>query len=163
MEKPFVIIDLKEHLHDFLLHEFKNENGVIVLSIRNDIGKYINSMWSASPRPRPNREMKNPVKVYLPVSDENHYILFNSFIYVPVWKEKMINDYLQAEWSRRICDIFSIGYQKKFLQKDIIDGILKHYGKKNNALSFDQLKQMDYRGRERFKQMVINEIKSAMI
>lgn len=164
MEKVFITIDLKQHLHDFLIHEFKEDDqGAVVLNLRNDIGKYLNSMWSPSPCPKPPREMENPVRLLLPETDDNHYIIKNCFLYVPVWKEKMINDYLEAEWSRRIKDIFSIGYQKKFQQKDIIDGILKYYGIKNNSLNFDQIKQFDYRSRERFKRMVINEIQSAII
>lgn len=164
MYKPTVIIDLQEHLHDFLVHEFKEDpTGIIVLTIRHDIGKYIESMWSVSPRPRPPRDMEHPVKIQLPVTDDNHYILENNFIYVPIWKERMINDYLEAEWSRRMKDFFSIGYQKKFQQKDIIDGILKHYGIKNNSLNFDKIKQFDYRNRERFKKMVVNEIQSAQL
>lgn len=164
MEKPSVVIDLKAHLHDFLIHEFKEDDtGAVILNIRNDIGKYIDSMWSVSPKPKPPRGMDNPVTLILPITDANYYILTNSFVYVPIWKERMINDYLEAEWSRRIKDFFAIGYQKKFQQKDIIDGILKHYGIKNNALNFDQIKQMDYRNRERFKKMIVNEIQSAIL
>lgn len=164
MEKPSIVIDLKGYLHDFLIHEFKeDESGGILLNIRSDIGKYINSMWSVSPKPRPSRDMEHPVRLVLPVTDENHYILNHSFVYVPVWKEKMIVEFLEAEWSRRMKDFFSIGHQKKFQQKDIIDGILKHYGIKNNSLNFDQIKQFDYRGRERFKKMIVKEIQSSIL
>jgi hypothetical protein len=164
MEKPSITIDLKKHLHDFLLHEFKTDTqGAIILNRHHDVAIYINSMWTVSTYPKMQRKMDNPVTLLLPITEDNHYIVNNSFIFVPVWKEKMINDYLESEFRRRIRDFFSIGYEKKFQQKDIIEAFLKEYGMKNNAINFDQIKKIDYRNRERFKMSIVNEIQKAMI
>lgn len=164
MEKQSIVIDLKKHLQDFLLHEFKTDvDGSILLSMKQDLGRYINSMWSTSKKPVKPREMENPCRLILPITEDNYYVLENSFIYVPVWKEAMIKNFLEAEFRRRVRDFFSIGYEKKFKQKDIIEGFLHEYGMKNNAINFDQIKKIDYRNREKFKASIANEIQSAMV
>jgi hypothetical protein len=163
MEKPSITIDLKKHLHDFLLHEFKtDEHGAIILHRRSDVGLFIDSMWDVSKQPKEARLMEHPVRIIIPVSEENHYILQNNFIHVPVWKESQINKYLEAEFRRRVRDFFAIGYEKKFKQIDIIESFLSQYGMKNNAINFDQIKKLDYRNRETLKKTISKEIQSAV-
>jgi len=164
MEKPSIIIDLRKHLHDFLLHEFNSDDsGSIILTKRSDIGLYIDSMWSISRHPNEVRPMSNPVRLILPVSEDSHYILKNHFVHVPTWKESMINQYLESEFRRRIRDYFSIGYEKGFQQKDIIESFLVQYGMKNNAINFDQIKKYDYRNRKNLKNSISKDIQSALI
>lgn len=164
METPTITIDLKKHLHDFLLHEFKTDpSGAIVVHLKSDIGLFISSMYNVSDLPRKELELANPVKIILPINRKNWYIFSTRFIYVPVWKQTMINNHLEAVWRLRIKEFFCIGYKKKFQQKDIIEGILKHYGMKNNAVNFDQIKKLDYRDRENFKKQVFDEIQSSII
>lgn len=162
--KPSITIELKKYLHDFLLHDFKTDaGGAIILHKRNDIGLYIDSMWCVSDLPVKSPERKNPVRFLLPLSEENHYVLKYNFLYVPAWKERQICEYLETEFRRRVRDFFTTGYEKKFKQKDIIEAFLKHYGFKNNAINFDQIKKLDYRNRENFKSKILNEIQDSII
>ncbi len=162
--KPTITIDLKKYLHDFLLHEFKTDSsGAIILTKRSDIGLFIDSMWCVSDLPVKHPDRENPVTLILPMAEENHYVLRYNFLYVPSWKELQIVEYLEAEFRRRVRDFFSVGYAKRYKQKDIIEGFLKNYGIKNNVINFDQIKKLDYRNRENFKNQVVNEIQSAII
>lgn len=164
MEKPTITIDLKKHLHDFLLHEFKtDEAGSIILTKRSDIGLYIDSMWTIAKQPTEVRPMLHPVRFVLPVSEDNHYIFKNHFIHVQAWKETMINQYLESEFRRRIRDYFSVGYEKGFQQKDIIESFLVQYGMKNNAINFDQIKKYDYRSRQSLKKSIAKDIQDALV
>lgn len=164
MERPTITIDLKKHLEDFLLHEFKSDDsGAIILTKRSDIGLYIDSMWTIAKQPSDVRPMSHPVRFILPVSEENHYIFKNHFIHVPAWKENMINQFLESEFRRRLRDYFSIGYEKGFCQKDIIESFLVQYGMKNNAINFDQIKKYDYRSRRSLKNAIAKDIQDALV
>lgn len=91
MEKPKNTINLDKHLQDFLYHEFKtDDNGAFIMTKRSDICLYIDSMWVVSDRPVKAIVRENPVTIILPLSDINHRILREHFIYVPSWKEFQI-------------------------------------------------------------------------
>jgi len=163
MEKPEITIDLKPQLEDYLIHEFKNDGtGAILLTERHDVGLFVNSMWNASNFPKPLRPMENPVKLILPITEDNHYVFTSKFIYVPAWKEAMLIKFIEADFRRMVRDYFCVGYEKKFHQKDIIESLLQHYGMKNNAINFDQIKKLDYRNRENFKKSVSYEIQTSI-
>lgn len=167
--KPIIKINLKPHLYDFLLHEFnRDEKGKyvttdhVLLTRRNDIGLFIDSMWSVSDVPV-KQEFENPCSILLPTAQENHYVIQFNFLYFSKWKELQVNEYLEAIWRRRIRDFFSVGYQKGYKQNDIINGILMAFNIKKNAISFDMIKKLDYRNRQNFIKTVANEIESAII
>jgi hypothetical protein len=163
MNQPIIVINLRKHLHDFLLHEFEaSDDGAIILNRRSDIGLYIDSMWSISDLPVKPSLKENPVRLRLPISEENHYVKRYHFLYVPTWRELQIQDYLEAEFRRRVRDFFTVGYEKKFKQKDIIEAFLTEYGIKNNAVNFDQIKKLDYRNRRNFKKDIVKEIQQAI-
>lgn len=164
MEKPKITINLDKHLHDFLYHEFKtDECGAFILTKRSDICLYIDSMWVVSDRPVKKTEMESPVTFILPLSDINHRILREHFIYVPSWKEQQIQQFIESEFRRRVKDYFCIGYQKGYKQKRIIEAFLENYGMKNNAINFDQIKKFDYRNRENLIKEVNFEIQNAIV
>lgn len=158
-------IALDPVLHDFLYHEFKTDNksDSIIITRDKPIGKYIVSMFEPLDRSYKRENQTNLVRLMLPVTSRSHYKLQNSYLHIPSWKEEMINDYLKAEWHKRVTDIFAIGREKGFKTKHIIEAIIKEYGMKNNAISFDRIKKMDYRNRESFIKKVINEIQCAII
>lgn len=164
MEKPQITINLDKHLQDFLYHEFKtDESGAFILTKRSDICLYIDSMWCVSERPVKTTASENSVTFILPLSDVNHRILREHFIYVPSWKELQIQQFIESEFRRRVKDFFCIGYQKGYKQKRIIEAFLENYGMKNNAINFDQIKKFDYRNRETFLKTVYSEIQNAMV
>lgn len=164
MDKPQITISLDKHLHDFLHHEYNtDENGAFLLTKRSDICIYIDSMWCVSDLPVKPNVKENAVTFILPLSDINHRILREHFIYVPSWKELQIQQFIESEFRRRVRDFFCIGYQKGYKQKRIIEAFLASYGMKYNAINFDQIKKFDYRNRENFLKEVYTEIQNAMV
>jgi len=163
---PIIIIDLKPELHDFLIHEFgETESGLIKLHKRNDIGKFLDSMWVVSDLPvkRKFEKYNNPVKFILPIVQESQYIVRNNFVYVPLYREQQINDYLEAMFNLVIREYFVTGYEKQFKKSMIIEGILKAFNIKKNAVSFDRIKKKDYRNRENVLNLVVREIQNSVI
>lgn len=162
--RPYITINLKPILQDFMLHEFNcTEDGAILLTERHDIGRYINTMWSVSDKPVKEKDYMYPVKMIIPMKSNSAYILKYNFIHVTTWKHVQIINYIEAEFQRRIKDYFSIGYEKKFKQVDIINGFLQAYNIKNNQLNFDQVKKLDYRNRYRFRESIAKSIEASII
>jgi hypothetical protein len=164
MDRPIITIDLKKHLHDFLLHEFEaDRTGAILLTNRHYIGSYINLMWETSKYPVSMEGKENPVRLALPINAKNYHITCSKFLYVPEVQEHIIQEFLEKEWRMRVRFYFIVGYEKKFKQKQIIEAFLKHYGMKHNAISFDQIKKMDYRNRTDLLNNIKNEIQHCII
>lgn len=155
--RPNVIIDLPLHLHDYMYHEFgcnKSEEGVLISSA-NDIGKYIQAMVTVADRPPKQPIKDNPITILLPIQEWNHFILQENFIYIPEWKQRMIQDYIEASFRIRIREYFVAGYEKGYQQDKIIKAFLMSYAIKNNAINYDAVKKYDYRNRQR----TIKEVK----
>jgi hypothetical protein len=163
-EKPNVIIELAPYLHDFLYHEFgcnkKKEDGVII-NVSNDIGIIIQSMVEFSNIPKQQEIKDNPIKIYLPVQEWNHFLYKRNFLYVPVWKQRLIQDYIESLFRLRIREYFQTGYDKGFKQEQIIQAFLTSYNIKQNALNYDAIKKYDYRNRKKIKDEVHREIQLA--
>ena len=164
MSKQLIEVSLDPFLQDFLYHEFKTDlkTGAIIITRDSTIGKYMASMIECCDRPY-KREVEYKCKILLPISANTHYRFRNSYIYIPAWKEEMIHDFLKAEWTKRVTDIFAIGRDRGFKQKHIIEAIIKEYGMKNNSITYDRIKKMDYRSRESFIKKVVREIQCAVI
>jgi hypothetical protein len=164
MDRPIITIDLKKHLHDFLLHEFEvDKTGAILLTNRHYIGSYINLMWDASKYPVPIGTKENPVRLSLPLDTKYYHVKCSKFLYVSDVKEQIIQNFLEREFRMRVRFYFIVGYEKKFKQKQIIESFLKNYGMKHNAISFDQIKKMDYRNRVDLLNNIKNEIQHTII
>lgn len=149
--RPNVTIELQPYLHDFLYHEFGcqrcQEGGVIVTTV-NDIGKFIQAMVTVSDRPPKQALKENPIRLFLPIQEWNHFILQENFIYIPEWKQRMLQDYIEASWRIRIREYFVAGYEKGYKQDRIIRAFLLAYNIKNNAVNYDAVKKYDYRNRK---------------
>ncbi len=162
MQKPHITIDLSPHLHDFLYHEFPESTDAVVLTLASDVGKYINSMVSISDRPVKPVDMVNPISIILPVQEWNHYILEHNFLQVIKWKEKMIQDYLESVWRLRVREYFTTGYEKGFKQDTIINAFLMAYNIRKNRFTYDQIKKIDYRNRQKAIGEVAKEIQLSL-
>jgi len=163
--KPHIIIDLPPHLHDFLFHEFPDgakEKEAVKLDLSNDIGKYISSMVTIIDKPVKQSEMKNPLPIILPVTESNHYILKHNFIFIPTWKEKMIQDFLESVFRTRVKEYFVAGYEKGFSQDKIINAFLMAYNIKKNKISYDMIKKIDYRNRQKIAKQIDKEIQLSL-
>lgn len=162
--KPNVIIELQPYLHDYLYHEFgcpRSEDGVTVTSV-NDIGKFIQAMVTVADRPPKLPIKDNPITLYLPVKEWNHYILQENFIFIPEWKQRMLQEYIEASFRIRIREYFVAGYEKGFKQDKILRAFLQAYNIKNNALNYDAVKKYDYRNRQRITRDVNRDIQLSL-
>lgn len=162
--KPQVIIELAPHLHDFLYHEFgtpRGEEGVTVTAV-NDLGKMIQSMITVSDRPPKQPIKEHPITLLLPVQEWNHFIFRENFIYIPEWKQKMLQDYIEASYRIRIREYFVAGYAKGYKQDHIIRAFLYAYNIKNNAMNYDAVKKYDYRNRQRMVKEVDRDIQLSL-
>ena len=95
--RPNVIIELKPYLHDYLYHEFgcrPTDEGVNVTAA-NDIGKFIQAMVTVTDRPPKQAIKEHPITLYLPIQEWNHFILQENFIYIPEWKQRMLQSYIK--------------------------------------------------------------------
>ncbi len=163
MKKPNVTIELAPHLHDYLYHEFgsSKENGIVVTTTK-DIGKMIQAMVTIAAIP-PRVPLKdNPITLYLPIQEWNHFILNENFIYIPDWKQRMLQDYIEASFRLRIREYFVAGYEKGFKQDKIVKAFLMAYNIKNNALNYDAVKKYDYRNRKKIIKEVDKEIQLSL-
>lgn len=157
------IIDLRPHLEDFLRHDMGcNADTPIFLSRTSDMGKFIYSHVTTCDSFPPERKCANPVKICIPVTSSNKYILNYRFLCVSRWGEEKINDYLEAEFRHRMRFIFEVGYQRKYTQKQIIEAILQHYNIKCNAVNFDAVKKADYRHNRKIRAIIYKELQSAV-
>lgn len=162
-DKPQITIELSPHLHDLLYHDFPHENReYVTLNMSSDIGKYITSMIETTHRIPKDVEMKNPITLILPVKEWSHYIFRNRFIYIPKWKEIMIQDFLEATWRLRVREYFTIGYDKGFSQDKIINAFLMSYNIKKNKVTYDQIKKIDYRNRTKLSKQIDKEIQLSL-
>lgn len=162
--KPKVTIELSPHLHDYLYHEFgtpRGEEGVQVKG-SNDLGKFIQSMITVSDRP-PKQDIKeHPITLLLPIQEWNHFIFRENFIYIPEWKQQMLQNYIEASFRIRVREYFVTGYEKGYKQDRIIRAFLFAYNIKNNAVNYDAVKKYDYRNRQRMIHEVDREIQMSL-
>lgn len=163
--RPSIIIDLDPYLQDYLFHEFgqeRNYDGVIV-SGTHEIGKMIQSMVTVTDRPRKQELGEHPIKLYLPINSWNHALFSENFIYIPQWKQQQLKLYIEASFRLKVKEYFLAGHQKGYKQDKIIRAFLEGYNIKYNALSYDQLKQYDYRNRRKIIREINEDIKSSTV
>lgn len=162
--RPNVIIELPLHLHDYLYHEFgcdRSEEGVIVTSA-NDLGRLIQSMVTVADRPPKEQIKDNPITLFLPIQAWNHFIFRENFIYIPGWKQRMLQEYIEVSFRLHIREYFLAGYEKGFKQDKIIQAFLMAYNIKQNALNYDAVKKYDYRNRQRTIKEVSKDIQLSL-
>ncbi len=164
MEKPSVTIDLAPHLHDFIYNEFNTDrkmDGVLVNTV-SDIGKMIEAMITISDRPPRVALKDSPIKLYLPIQNWNHRILAENFIFIPDWKQKQLQEYIEASYRIRIREYFVAGYEKGYKQDKIIRAFLFAYNIKNNDVNYDAIKKFDYRNRKKIIKQVDQDIQLSL-
>lgn len=162
--KPNVKIELQPYLHDYLYHDFgcsRQDDGVQISS-GNDMGKFIQAMVTISDRPPKQPIKDNPITLYLPIQEWNHFVLQENFIYIPEWKQRMLQEYIEASFRLRIREYFVAGYEKGYKQDKIIRAFLLAYNIKNNALNYDAVKKYDYRNRQRMIKEVNKDIQLSL-
>lgn len=159
--KPSVIIDLEPYLQDYLYHEFgqpRNHDGVVV-SGTHDIGRMIQALVTVTDKPRKQELGEHPITLYLPIQSWNHALFEENFIYIPEWKQKQLKMYIESCFRIKVREYFLIGHQKGYRQDQIIRAFLEAYNIKFNALSYDQLKQYDYRNRRKIIREISEDIR----
>ena len=162
--KPSIVIELEPYLQDFLFHEFgqiRNHDGIVV-SGTHDIGRMIQALVTVSDKPRKQPLGENPVTLYLPIQSWNHALFEENFIYIPEWKQHQLRLYIEASFRIKVREYFLAGHQKGYRQDHIIRAFLEAYNIKHNALSYDQLKQLDYRNRRKITREIAEDITKAV-
>ena len=158
----FVTIDLEKNLQSFLMHEFKTEDGLVKLNSTSDIGKYILSMVSVTDLPDRGESYRNPVKLALPYMRETHYQLQEQFCKISRFRQAQIRCFLQAEFHLRIKEFFYAGRKRGYGQDIIITAFMDAYDIKPNSMSYDMLKQFDYRHRRQITREAKKEIQLSL-
>lgn len=159
--RPSIILELELHLADYCRFIFEtSEDGAIILKRNHDFGKHIPSFVRISEVPVKRPLLVQPVTFILPITKNNHYALNHNFYYVTRWGEERIQDYIETEFKRIVRNMFEEGYSMNFTQKEIIESIVKGFNIQNNALSFEAIKKIDYRRRERIKVKRFLELQS---
>jgi hypothetical protein len=155
--RPIIEMILKKHLADYCRHEFElTANGNIILNRKHDIGKVIDSLTIPSRTPVKPQKDPDLVRFELPLSSKVDLNL--KYFYVDKWREQKIQDYIEAEFNLRTKLFFEKGYQLGYTQKEIIEAFLSFYNIKHNSISYDAVKQNDFRRRRKTRQIIANEI-----
>lgn len=162
--RPTVTIELQPYLHDFLYHEFgcPRSDEAVVIKASNDMGRFIQSMITVNDRPPKQAIKENPITLALPVQEWNHFLFRDNFIYIPEWKQRMIQNYVEASFRLRIREYFMAGYAKGYKQDRIIRAFLMAYNIKNNVTNYDQVKKYDYRNRQKAIKEVKRDIQNVL-
>ena len=89
-------------------------------------------------------------------------ILSENFIFIPDWKQKQLQEYIEATYRIRIREYFVAGYEKGYKQDKIIRAFLFAYNIKNNAVNYDAIKKFDYRNRKKIIKQVDQDIQLSL-
>ena len=164
MDKPLIFIEIEPHLADFLRHEFMQckKSDALVVDGTNEIGMLIQAFVTVSDRPRKQEITENSIALELPTQSWNHAIFEENFVYIPRWKQKQLNLFIEATFRLRIKEFFQVGYEKGFKQDMIVRAFLENYNIKNNALNYDTIKKYDYRNRRKIVKQVSEEIQLSL-
>lgn len=163
MERQVITISLKPHLADFLRHEFEVDKHDRILIQRNHvIGRHITSLVKSSQFPLAKTEITNPVSILVPNTRMTD--ISCKFLYIDKWGEERISDFIKTQFDFRATEFFYKGYHVFHLQqKQIIEAFLDAYNIKECKVSFDAVKQNDFRKRKRTRSEIALELKRAVI
>ncbi len=145
--KPKVVISLPPILQSFCRFMFQTSGQNIIISRSTFLGKLIYSTILTSDIPIKRPFEPNETTFILPVTSEGHYILKYRFIYLPGWAQEKLVDNIEYEFKKWVREMFELGYQKKFTQKEIIEAILMCLNVRDNKVNYDTIKKIDYRHR----------------
>lgn len=160
----YLKISLPAYLQDYLiaLFSYDKKNKAILINESIPEGKFISAMWEVTERNH-TREYKEPCLISIPENAYNKYKLESSYVHVPAWKEKMIENYLKSSFELKMREMFSIGRHYGISQKTICEAILSEYNTLNNTLTFDKVKKFDYRRRKRYSKNILTLLKAAVL
>lgn len=158
-DRPYVTVDLPFFLQDFLAHEFKDhpsEDGLVVDG-GTDVGRYILSLVTAAREPEP-VTADHPLRLYLPLNAEVSYGYRHLTPVINGMRGRQLWQHLNALFRLRVREFFAEGYRKGFSQDSIIRAFLEHYACRHNAMSYDAVKQADFRYRRKLRRQIAAEI-----
>ena len=160
----YIKISLPAYLQDYLiaLFSYDKKSKTIVINESISEGKYICSMWEPAERDY-TREYKEPCIIAIPENAYNKYKLESSYIHIPVWKEKMIENHIRSSFELKMREMFAIGRHYGISQKTICEAIISEYNTLNNTLTFDKVKKFDYRRRKRYSKNILDILQAAVL
>jgi hypothetical protein len=162
MINPTVTIALKPLLQAYLAHEFHATNDWRGEGIRVDgnseLGQYILSLVCIADRPPKIEAGAYALRLLLPISEWNHHLFRENFLYVPLWKQRLLQLHTEASFRMHLREYFVVGYEKGYRQNKIIEAFLAEYNAKTDLLNFETVKKYDYRRRQRTLADIKNDI-----
>lgn len=163
MERQVVTIFLKPHLADFLRHEFTvNHKGQIVIHRKHDIGRHITSLVKDSETPVSTASGSGVVHILIPSSRMADFS--TRYLFVDKWGEERISDFVQTVFDMRAKHFFEKGYTVyNYKQHQIIEAFLEAYNIKENRLSYDAVKQNDFRRRRKTRKEIAKELQQSSL
>lgn len=74
------------------------------------------------------------------------------------WGVHKIKDFIRAEFNQYVRELFAVGYQHNYSQKQIVEAILLYFNVKETTLTFEAVKKADYRNRKKELIKIISTI-----
>lgn len=143
-------LNLSIYQEAILKKEFENIDGELKLNRLCDIGRFIYSQikWT---KDKP-EDYEKGINVILP-SDGT----FNQYIHYPYltkYERQVISDYLDATFALKANAFLVKGARHGYLQKNVIDAFIYHYGLPGTITTFEMIKQRDFRTRRNVKKII---------
>lgn len=158
--KPQVTISLSPILEAYLRFVFKTpaDQESITINLKKDLGKLIHAHVKSSHCYRKGPSVANPVGITLPVNPKNDNGVLSGFLYVDEWGIQKIQNGIDYEFRKWVERRFEVGYEKRFVCKDIIEAILRGLNVRNNIANFDAIKKIDYRNRRKIEEIRFSQL-----
>ena len=148
MEK--IRLELNVYQEAILKKEFKSVDGALRLNRHGDIGKFIYSQikWVTD---KPD-EKDGGIELILPQDRTIHQELY--FPYIGINGKLLIHDYLDSVFAVKANAFLIKGARHGYLQKNVIDAFIYHYGLPGTITTFEMIKQRDFRTRKNIKKII---------
>ena len=162
-DRPYVLLQLPRLLQDVLTHDCEQCGDGWLLKSDSEFGEIIQSCISPSLKPASRTLTEDQIKLYLPVTDITKHTYTRYFLCIHREQENMIRMYIDATFRLRVGQWFFEGRRLGYREKDIINAIVSQYGWKSSSDSYEMIKKIDYRQRDKLVKEVRTNISEALI
>jgi TnpA family transposase len=140
----------KSYFEDYLRWFFKSPSGPIVISKRNNLGKFICIHASESPIPVNNQG------TVLQLPERN-----DKFIYFSEDVVEIINNMIEIYFDNDFREFCIIGQELNMKRKAVYEAFMELRDIKNSSEIYDMIKKRDYRRRKNLEQVLIDTMKTS--
>lgn len=148
--RPWVWLPLTGIQQDIVRHECDTLPDGYLLHTTSSIGQMICSAVRAADRkPQPPEGKTGGLRLYIPQTRHNQYLLRSRWIYIPPFLQHQLTQYIDAWFRLTVRQWFCEGRRRGYTQKQICEAIISEYGLWSSADNFSMLKKMDFRERRK--------------